>query len=195
MDNTAMDILEGKCDLKEVPIEHRSYAVYLAQLAKCGYDINWIPEESRTEELYVVSVRCSPTVSVIRWIPSKHLTYNVCFESVKRFGDNLQYVPEKYRDTEMCQMAIKNRAEVLQFVPPEVLTVEFCKNAANVGCKLTHIPDQFKEEVYAYACSCNVNGVFQIPRKERTKEHYLLAYKKGLDFEDIPVEMRIDMSV
>ena len=185
-----MDILEGKCDFNDVPNEHRSYAVCLAQLARNGYDITCLPTENRTAELYLVAVRCSPATVALRWIPSEYLTYDICFEAVKRSGENLQYVPEKYRDMEMCLLAVKRYGEILHIVPHELRTLQFCKDVALAGRKLKHVPDQFKEEVYAYVCSLRPYGILQIPENERTKEHYLLAHNSGLDIEYIPEDMR-----
>jgi hypothetical protein len=188
MDNIAMDILEGKCVINDIPREHRSHAVCLAQLARYCYDISWLPEEHRTSELYTISVRCSVATTVIRWIPEKSLTYDICFEAVSRSGDNLEYVPEKYRDADMCLKAVSKRGNVLHLVPVELRTVEICKEVARAGYKLTYTPEHFKEEVYAYAASCMSYGILSIPEKERTKEHYLLAYKSGFYIEDIPSE-------
>ncbi len=185
-----MDILEGKCDFNDVPNEHRSYAVCLAQLARHGYDITYLPNENRSAELYLVAVRCSPATVALRWIPSEILTYDICFEGVKRSGENLQYVPEKYRDAEMCLLAVKKPGEILHLVPHEHRTLQLCKIAAFAGQKLKHVPDQFKEEVYAYVCSIYQYGILQIPANERTKEHYLLAYNNGFSIECIPEDMR-----
>ena len=74
-----------------------NYEEALAAVKKHGWAIRYVPEELKTQELYLELVKQEPS-ALIEDIPGKFITAELCLEAVKQNAEALEYVPEELRE-------------------------------------------------------------------------------------------------
>ena len=66
------------------------------------------------------------TYTILKYIASKFITYELCLTAVSKNGRNLSFVPNEYRDLEMCLAAVRNDGIALGSVPKELKNYDLC---------------------------------------------------------------------
>lgn len=84
----------------------------------------------------------------ITQIPTEYLTYDICFDYVKKTAISLIHVPLKYRTYDLCMEAIKQDGCLLIYVPEEHRTLEMCINAIKENGLAVKLHDL---DIYKYA--------------------------------------------
>lgn len=105
----------------------RTEAVSLASVMKNGYNLEYVPEELRSQK--IIKAALKDNVESIQFIPGeKRLTqyYTTALESD---GNALAYFPESLKTPGNCLKAVTDSGDVLAFVPENRRTREICETA------------------------------------------------------------------
>lgn len=111
-----------------------------------------IPAEFMTEAIWLVH----PQGIDLSYIPTEHVTYELCFQAVTQSQYNYKYVPEAFKDERMNIALIAGGALnsfPVQELPSKYYSTEHVKQAIALGIAvIKRIPAKlFNKEVYAYA--------------------------------------------
>jgi hypothetical protein len=141
-----------------IPIDDRSYEDCLEAIK---HNINFIPEDKRTKEIYLKSVEFEG--GNIQYISEKYITEELCLVSVKQNGHNIAYISEDKRTEKVCLEAIKQTGFAIQYIEKYKLTEEMCLEAIkkNIADRKT------------------INALIYIPKKFITKEIVQLILDSG----------------
>jgi len=68
-------------------------------------------------ELSPANIEYGESSTVLRYVPEKFRTEELCLEAVKQDGRALLYVPKKFWTAELCMMAVKKNEFALEYMP------------------------------------------------------------------------------
>lgn len=168
--------------LKYVPEEFKNTEEICYIGVKYGRDdvLKYVPEKLRTEEICLLSF--TKLRSNLFYFPQNFITENVCLEYINNCtgcrGECLTRVKKTYN---VCLAAVKHRGISLKYVPEELKTADLCLTAVtDNGFALKYVPEELKT---LDLCLLNVN-IFRdafkfIPIKYLTVELSLQLSKRN----------------
>ena len=113
---------------------------------------------------------------VLRHIPKKKITLEMCLIAVQNHGWMLRYVPEELKTPELCLAAVKETYFALQHVPETLKTAKICLAAVqNFGFALEHLPEVLKTPEICLAAINNHGSLRDVPEALKTPELCLAA--------------------
>ncbi len=167
-------------ELCELAIEHSQYCILFINtimpnfiteehckkaVKRNGDEINHIPEQYRTHEMWLLAIDSWP--NVITDIPIEYITEEICKDVVTKNGYNIEHIIKRainFVTEELCYIAIfgydcngrsccngENYYSVLKFIyrgVPYLLTLEMCRYAV----KQNHINICYTPEEFKYIC-------------------------------------------
>jgi hypothetical protein len=174
--------------LREVPIQHRSYALCLAAMKQNpaalehapkeyilgalradGARMQLLPESCLDEEICVTAVQDNWTL--LGDIPEGHRTKSVCLAAVRESGLALEDVPMQLRTEELCAAAFQQTPMALKDIPSELVTDAMRLTAVkDRGVALEHIPeDRRTEAICLAAVNASRYALQHVPERHRSK--------------------------
>ena len=116
------------------------------------------------------------TYTILKYIASKFIAYELCLTAVSKNGRNLSFVPNEYRDLEMCLAAVRNDGIALGSVPKELKNYDLCKLAVNNDLKgkaLSFVPveilqDSKSKELIELAIENNGLSIAYVSKRQIT---------------------------
>ena len=126
--------------------------------------------------------------NVLRYIPEKYRSRDMCFEAVKKNGWALEFVPGEYRNEALCLEAVKNDGAALMFVHEKYRNENLCFEAVGQnGLALQHVPEKYHHILSIKAVKQHGTALRFVKIKNRNKELYFEAIKQnGWALEDVP---------
>ena len=131
---------------------------------------NIIFVKDKTEDLWYCAIKLNPFV--LRYIPPKMNTYELCLIAVLDNVDAFKFVPDEIKDITMCSHCVSYEGFLLEYVPHNMKTAEICNEAFyNNTNAVMYIPDELK---YAQMCkkAVKINGLMleYVPHNMKTAE-------------------------
>jgi hypothetical protein len=130
---------------------------------KDGWTLQYIPDGLITEEMCWMAVHRGdyPDGDSIRFVPARHLSYNLCFAAVlcpNQANTALMDIPDEFKDYNLCLAAVSNPMQqnfyALEFVPEHLKDVALCRVALSADVVLStreqlmeFVPDAIKNEI------------------------------------------------
>ncbi len=158
-----------------------------------GPSIAYVNKEFITYDLCKIAIESAS--SAIGSINPTHLTkeeyYNLCLESVKESGWNIQYLPKRIQTQEIVDTAIKGACWAIEYALDEFKTYENCLAAVKRnGQTLQHVPNNFiTKEMCELAVRARYPCLNLIPKEFLTKDLCTTAVKgNGRDIANVPDE-------
>lgn len=160
---------------------------------KSGYLIKDIPHKYITEEICLEAVKNKG--HVIKHIPEKFLTEEICLEAIK--CDNgfsyaiLKNIPMHLRTYDVCLEAVIQSSESFEYVPKEHVTYELCSAAAEKDSLIAKkIPQEyFTEELCVKLLKTSDVAFKYIPPQYLSEKICLLAISHGKSFSGTVLNM------
>lgn len=115
-----------------VPLKSMSDRVIFSALERDGVMLREVPEERRTEAMYLTAVKNNKGCEgILGELPKSMLTPELCQCAVEASGYNLEFVPEDMKTPEMCRTSLYSSADlayedcvILQYIPYSEVCVE-----------------------------------------------------------------------
>lgn len=110
--------------------------VWFAAVKLNGRVLKYVPKKWFTTEMCIFAVR--EDGMAIQYVfdncdlIKKQDLSKICFEAVKEYGAALQHIRRELRTKKLCKAAIRNCGNALQFVPWEFRTAKLCLEAVIV---------------------------------------------------------------
>jgi hypothetical protein len=136
-------------------------ATYIVKMN--GWALQYIPDELITEEMCWLAVHRSdnPDGDSIRFVPQRHMSYNLCFVAVlcpNQVNTALMDIPDEFKDYNLCLAAVSNPMQqnfyALEFVPEHLKDVALCRVALSANVVMStreelmrFVPDAIKNEI------------------------------------------------
>ena len=108
--------------LSSLPKEERTYEICYETIKLSKMELKYVPNNYKTNDLIKLMKHFN---GVIKFIPYKLKTYEMCLDAVERNEHDLQYVPRKFKTKELCINAVKYSKYALRYVPKKILTKEY----------------------------------------------------------------------
>lgn len=83
-----------------------------------------IPKKEQTLEMCTVAI--NQNIRALQYASQKHIDAKTCLEAVKEDGNLFRYVPNRFKIKEMCWLAVNSNVNLLNKVPEELKTKEIC---------------------------------------------------------------------
>lgn len=160
----------------------------------------YVQKSMRDYEMCVQAVRAWGS-AIIKEIPKKHLTYELCMIAVKRDPYSLGYVPKEFQTDAFYSEALNdhidrksgNTERILERIPECIFTKEVClKMVGSNGSYLRYVPKKMRaKNVCLAAIKQNGAALAHCPKRFITEAICTAAvnsYARALEF--VPVEMR-----
>jgi len=84
--------------------------------------LKFVPYKYRTNELLALIKHFN---GIMKYIPPKFKTFEICLDAVKRNCYDLKHVPKKFKTKELCVSAVIHSKWALKYVPKKLITKEF----------------------------------------------------------------------
>ena len=109
---------------------------------------------------------------LLRYVPDKYKTEQMCDEAILENGGTLKYVPDCYKNQEMCNKVVENYPYTLEYFPECYKTKEMCRRAVRRCFFVSNvIPDKYKtQEICNLAVSLYFSFMVYCPYKYLTQE-------------------------
>lgn len=114
--------------LRDVPIEHRDYAICLASVKDCGGDLESVPDVLRSREICDTAVLNDGLA--LEWVPDVLRTIELCERAVTNNGYALEFVPTTVVTVELCRLALSSSPNAIFYIPEGLVTAEWIRQAA-----------------------------------------------------------------
>lgn len=99
----------------------------LKELKKDGMLLKKIPKKEQTIELCKTAIKQNPLA--LQFVSTKCLDSKMCLAAVKKNGQAFRYVPSQFVTKRMCELAVEADPELLNNVPVNFKTPTICINA------------------------------------------------------------------
>ncbi len=149
------------------PRPRKTYAEWLADCARYGLALEWVPPELITDELVDTALANDPYA--IQCVPVEFRTAERCRIGVAHRGFLLAEVPPALRTAELCALAIEHEwrdiDKIIELTPEEHLTPELCLRAAQRdGFSVKAMPERFRTfELWVAAVTNNPFVLREVP--------------------------------
>ena len=139
------------------------------ELKKDGLLLKKIPKKNQTMDICKIAVKQNPLV--LQFVSKKCLDFKFCMSAVKKDCHAFRYVPDQYITKEMCELAVEGDSQLLNNVPEEFRTLEICMNAIKKEINvLPYVPKEFRTlEICMNAIKEDLNAWQYIPKEIRYK--------------------------
>lgn len=124
-------------------MEQELYVSYLNSVTNNGKILRTIPDRYKTYELCLAAVK-NYGLS-LQYVPTEHKSYEMCLEAVKKTGWALVYVLSEHIDSNICLEASRSGVLAAINIPQEIQSIEFWNNAVqNYGFNSLFVPNEYK---------------------------------------------------
>lgn len=170
--------------------ERKTSQVCMVGIQEDGYNLEFVPEGMKTEEMCRQALNASPDLSYGHAEILAHVPYPaVCLEALKEFADHVDCVDlistlrKEVINTDIAMFAVTQDGNCLAAIPlhlqDEALACQATITSGNSVLASRNIREDIKTE-NAYKCGLN-EELFQsflfIPKDKRTPDHCLAAWK------------------
>ena len=115
---------------------------------------------------------------LVRHIPARMLTYEMCLNAVSFRASYIRYVPRRLLTDKLCRLAVSQNSDAIRHIPKRMLSSEFCRFAA-VECfysTLNCLPEnRVTGELCMLAVRKNGRALFSVPKHLITAEMCRIA--------------------
>jgi hypothetical protein len=148
-----------------------------------GKNIQYIPEDQRTLELYVLAAQTGG----IRWIPAEKITKQICLDAMVWNGLDIEYIPIEYRlDHDICKIALIENVRALEWITltnKEYIRIAASTSPAYVLYYLAK--EQLTPDVYQMIVG-TCGGLYNLlPKEYQTYDMWLVALSNHLSAYDM----------
>lgn len=158
-----------------IPKEILDYDLCL-HLVKKSYIIDSIPEEFRTYEMWVQSIKHHG--SHIRYYPGK-INYELCNIAINNNHFALDDIPKVMRTYELCYNSVRIDGETMKYVPKKLITKEMCIMVSKqdmMESPYSLIPEKYiDEDILINIAKSSLYGFIGIHKKHLTEKICLEA--------------------
>jgi Domain of unknown function (DUF4116) len=169
------------CDLTSNLGEAYRLELYYLAVKQNRNVLRYLPEKYRTTEL------CRMAIDQDGWalkhVPEDKRSPEFYLLAVQRDGTALEFVPEEHKTSELCHIAVQQKGDALRYIPKNKRTPELYRLAVEQkGCTLRFVPeDDRTPELCRIAVKQNWMALYEVPGKHKTPELCRLAVKQDGD--------------
>lgn len=175
---------------QQLPNERKTNQVCMAGVQASGYNLEFVPEGMKTEEMCRQALKASPDLGFEHAEILAHVPYPaVCLEAMKEFSDHVDCVDlirnlrKEVINEDIAMFAVTQDGNCLAAIPlhlqNDALACQATITSGNSVLASRNIREDIKTE-NAYKCGLN-EELFQsflfIPKEKRTPDHCLTAWK------------------
>lgn len=136
-----------------------------------GIVLKYIPEKFRTKEICTAAVTTFGIA--LKWCPLNLITVDICERAVKNDGRAYHYVPKKFREYDVNYLTVNNNGLMIkEFKNP--FRFEILAAVRNNGLAIKHLDLKvIDEEIILEAVKQNIDAIEHVPQEFLTEELYL----------------------
>ena len=91
-----------------------------------------------------VTMQLKKLPSVIRFVPDRYKTQQMCDKAILENSETLKFVPDCFKNQEMCNKAVDNYLHMLEYVPECCKTQKMCdKTVDTYPSAIKFVPECF----------------------------------------------------
>lgn len=179
------DMRRGTLCLRDILRREKTYELcYLAiefeRLYRCDHwcdsnatELQFVPSRYRSYAMCVKAARnaCSDdSDTLIKYIPAKFLTYEICKILVGKRGCVLRSIPKRMRTYELCKLAVTMHPYIIHQVPFHLRTRSLCETAVKYDpYNLEYVPKRCRIDVMFKVLIASKYGECWIKLSDRDK--------------------------
>lgn len=114
----------------------------IKELKKDGMLLKKIPKKEQTKEICKVAIKQNP--SALQFVSKKCLDTKLCLAAVKKDVQAFLHVPSQFVTKKMCELAVGEAPELLNNVPDNFRTPMMCLNAVEKDVKTLSYVSQYQ---------------------------------------------------
>lgn len=178
--------------LKWVPIEKRSYEMCLSAVERDGYQLEFVPERMKTEDICQIALdNCDKPVTVQGYNVISDIPYpDICLKAIEKFELNVEplvlygFINENVynQSQEIARRAIQADGLCIGYIPDKFLNEELALTAVSNTYEtvkvLSQIPDELCSlELCERIAKIQPSAIIFLPDEKITPELCLMALK------------------
>lgn len=175
-------IKENARNLQYVPRKFRDRKMCERAFLSESLAVRYMPEDILDYDFCKYIVMMGRDYNVLRYIPEKYRTYEICFISIKNNNGTLDFVKYHLRNYQLCWLSVYKKGFLLEYVPEHLKTYEICLVAMKQNApSIRYIPKEYLDN-NTYRDELILNGFLygngRISKKYITPDIALRALNK-----------------
>lgn len=180
-----------KRSLKKIPLDQQDFPIRVAALQTDPDSLQDIPYEERTQELCFIAKDLKE--STLKYVPSKHLSEDECWNFSKRYRGKIGNIPCEFRNPGMMAAHAAFKQSNMRYVPKSERTYLFAQQMVDrhANC-YPHFPEHLRDTALSYtALKPYSDNVGHVPPDVLDEEYcYLLVTITPSLLRNIPQQFR-----
>lgn len=155
-------------------------------------NIEYVPKDILNYEIASIALTKKDEYmneSLLKFIPSNLIDYNLCLKAVNQYGENLEFVPDIFHTPELLQCSISQKPNAIKFTKkqsPELISICLENDEKYSSFEIENVKEK-NYEFYLKAIALKKCKLNDVPLKFRTSEICLSAVKNnGEDLKHVP---------